>query len=244
MYYFHGFNMCISNFIEQQLLGVHARLTERVTTIVKENGGHIDSHFMDDYAVTEYPPIVVFKDSNGYNRYGGYEAAHLVSIFLRRDELFCTLNGEAGENFEQPVTSIQIEGLLEILKWFHESGIQIVDEEEILVCNECGSTDVQEQAWVEVNTKVYVGFNGDDRDDRWCEECEEHNRLCSMKEFSEKMQEWWGSTDFKQMERITDFRQFDFSPEDGCQGFVDACNNWWNDRTYDEKRIIWKENNE
>ncbi len=136
--------MCISNFIEQQLLGVRERLARRITTIVKENGGHIDSHFMDDETITEYPPVVVSKDSNGYNRYGGYEAATLVSIFLREDILYCMLNGEAGENFEQPMSSIQIEGLLEILKWFKESEIPIVDEEEILVCNECGSMDIQE----------------------------------------------------------------------------------------------------
>lgn len=244
MYYFHGIDMCIINFIEQQLLGVRARLTGRITAIVKENGGHINSHFMDDEMVTVYPPVVVSKDSNGYNRYGGYEAAHLVSVFLRRDELFCILNGEAGENFEQSVSSIPIEGLLEILKWFKESGIPVVDEEEILVCNECGSTDVQEQAWVDANTKSYIGFNGDDRDDRWCEECDGHNLLCNMKKFKEKMQRWWDSADFKEMERITGFCKIDFSPEDGYQDFVDACNDWWNSKSYDEKRIIWKENNE
>lgn len=231
-------------FMRRRQDSVRVWLTERITATVRNNGNRICSHFMDDDAVTEYPPIVVSNDSNGYNRYGGYEAATLVGVFLREDVLYCLLNGEAGENFEQSIDSIQVEGLFEIFKWLNESGLSAINNEEVLVCVKCGSTDIQEQAWVDANTKAYIGFNGDERDDRWCEECKEHNRLCSMKEFSEKIHEWWGSTSFKEMERITGFRQIDFSPEEGYQDFVDACNNWWNSKSYDEKRIIWKENNE
>lgn len=54
------------------------------------------------------------------------------------------------------------------------------------------------------------------------------------------MQEWWQGLEFKEMEQVTGFRQTDFSPEDGYQEFVDACEKWWNGKSYDEKRIIWK----
>ena len=56
------------------------------------------------------------------------------------------------------------------------------------------------------------------------------------------MQAWWDSTDFRQMERITGFREADFPAEEGNQAFVDACESWWNEKSYDEKRAIWKQN--
>jgi len=52
--------------------------------------------------------------------------------------------------------------------------------------------------------------------------------------------DWWGGTDFKEMERITGYRQLDFDPEDGYQAFVDACDKWWNEQTPDEKIALWK----
>jgi hypothetical protein len=51
---------------------------------------------------------------------------------------------------------------------------------------------------------------------------------CSeWEELRDKAQEWWGLTDFETMERITGYSQADFSPEDGYQDFVDACDAWW-----------------
>lgn len=57
------------------------------------------------------------------------------------------------------------------------------------------------------------------------------------------MEAWWGDTDFPTMESVTGYRQDDFSPEDGYQDFVDACNEWWKAKSYDEKRAIFKEHN-
>ena len=57
------------------------------------------------------------------------------------------------------------------------------------------------------------------------------------------MEAWWGETDFREMERITGFCQDDFSPEDGYQDFVDACSEWWEKMTYDEKRAVFNEHN-
>ncbi len=51
------------------------------------------------------------------------------------------------------------------------------------------------------------------------------------------MQEWWDSLDSNQMEKITGYRQ------NKRQAFVNACNIWWENKNYDEKRKIWKEHN-
>lgn len=47
--------------------------------------------------------------------------------------------------------------------------------------------------------------------------------------------EWWAECDFMLMERVTGFRQDDFSEEDGYAEFVDACDEWWNDLTDEDK---------
>ncbi len=44
---------------------------------------------------------------------------------------------------------------------------------------------------------------------------------------NEMLNNWWGQVDFREMEKISKYRQSDFSPEDGCQDFVDACDEWW-----------------
>lgn len=51
--------------------------------------------------------------------------------------------------------------------------------------------------------------------------------------------EWWGNCDFKVMELITGFRQIDFDPEDGYQDFVDACDEWWDNLSFADKRAIY-----
>ena len=117
------------------------------------------------------------------------------------------------------------------------------EERDLWVCEICGSTDIQTQAWVDPNIHEYIGETGIDRDDNWCGECEEHNYFCTKTEFIERMEAWWGDTDFPTMEKVTNLRQDDFSPEDGYQDFVDACNKWWEAKSYDEKRTIYKEQN-
>ena len=118
-----------------------------------------------------------------------------------------------------------------------------MEERDLIVCEECGSTEIQTQAWVDANTHEYIGETGIDRDDNWCNECEAHNYFCTKTEFVERMEAWWGDADFPTMERVTGYRQDDFSPEDGYQDFVDACNEWWKAQSYDEKRAIFKELN-
>jgi hypothetical protein len=48
-----------------------------------------------------------------------------------------------------------------------------IDAEEIYVCKECGSEDVEETAWVKVNGKKVVGGDGPS-DEVWCPICQFH----------------------------------------------------------------------
>lgn len=47
----------------------------------------------------------------------------------------------------------------------------------MLVCNECGSTQVQVLAWVDANTNEYMGESF--TKEAWCDNCEE---TCSLRE--------------------------------------------------------------
>lgn len=64
-----------------------------------------------------------------------------------------------------------------------------------------------------------------------------------LKNTLKKIQNWWQNCDFLLMEEITGFKQTDFNPEDGYQEFVDACDNWWKEKSISEKLKIYKEFN-
>ena len=81
-------------------------------------------HFWLDEVAEEYEnsPIVVTQNKE-YCTYGGYDANTVYELFINSEGgLFCTLNGEAGENFDEPVDYIQIEGLIDIKHWLEEQG--------------------------------------------------------------------------------------------------------------------------
>jgi len=45
-----------------------------------------------------------------------------------------------------------------------------------LVCEECGGTNIQTKAWVDPNGNGdYIDLmEGDDDDDNWCDDCQDH----------------------------------------------------------------------
>jgi len=114
------------------------------------------------------------------------------------------------------------------------------DDEDVYVCEVCGSTKVEITAWVDANTSEYVS---DSDDGEWCSECEAHNTLITLKEFKKQMQSWWESCEFKVMEQITGLKECDYSSGDGSQTFVDAATQWWNGQDYDRKRKIYNKQN-
>lgn len=44
-------------------------------------------------------------------------------------------------------------------------------------CSVCGSTDVEFKVWIKANGGKESDTNGIDRDEQWCCNCEEHNKL-------------------------------------------------------------------
>ena len=207
-----------------------------IGTFYRNRGVHYRESGSPEY---ETSPIVVVHNPVFYG-YGGYEGATVYELFIDGNgKLLCTLNGEAGEDFDEPAENVQTEGLLNITHWLEEYGFipDDTDDDGITVCDGCGSDNIQTQAWVDPNTRMFIGTTGIDRDDNWCDECEDHLPFTTLKEFKGRMQEWWDSLDSNQMEKITGYRQ------NMRQAFVKACNIWWGNKNYDEKRKIWKEHN-
>lgn len=82
-------------------------------------------HFRhDDENEEEYDdaPVVVIHNT-AYGSYGGFEGNTVYELFIDTDgELLCTLNGEAGETFDELIEHVQVEGLLEIAHWLETYG--------------------------------------------------------------------------------------------------------------------------
>lgn len=228
------------NAIRDEALGlIRSAVTEHkvIGTFYKNLG----EHYSHDQEPEEYDstPIVVTHNTD-FGTYGGYEAATAYELFTdERGRLLCTLNGEAGEDFDEPLEHIQTEGLLCIVEWLIEHGFVTDDPWR---CEECGSLAVQEQIWVDTNTHAACS-QAYNRDENYCCNCNENTYHVRESELLRNINEWWHSQDFRQMERLTGYRQNDFgSEEDGCQAFVDACDNWWNALSNEEKIGVWKDN--
>ena len=83
---------------------------------------NLGEHYSHEQEPEEYDssPIVVIHNTD-FGAYGGYEAATVYELFTdERGRLLCTLNGEACEDFDEPLEHIQTEGLLCVVEWLVE----------------------------------------------------------------------------------------------------------------------------
>lgn len=106
-------------------------------------------------------------------------------------------------------------------------------------CTECGSTDVEIKVWSKVNEGGRYGGDCEEFDRSFCNDCNSHVRVQPTSSLLESAEQWWQENDFRQLEKLTGLRQDDFSPEDGYQEFVDACNDWWRKLSPQEKITTW-----
>lgn len=112
-------------------------------------------------------------------------------------------------------------------------------DDDILVCDSCGSRQIEIQAWVDANSSEYLSDLENGMSGQHCAECEASVNFCTLTEYKQRMEDWWKDLDFITMESITGLREADFSSEDGSQSFVDACNDWWNGQDYDIQRELY-----
>ena len=148
----------------------------------------------------------------------------------------------AAERFYAELTDHYREKLVEraVSLYAGKARHKLPDDSKILVCSECGSTQIEIQAWVDVNTNEY---HSDVDDDIWCLLCKDNVGTCTKHDYTEMMQEWWKSNDTDKLEYLTGLKASDFSSDNSGQTFAEASNEWWNSKSYDEKRNIYQANN-
>lgn len=146
-------------------------------------------------------------------------------------------DGISGQLFSTIVTIDFADTDEKIRVWIEKWG-----KEGVIVCNNCGSIDIQNKAWVDSNTGESVSDADFDTDDNWCGECEQHGRFTTLEDFERKMDGWFNGADFKTMEKMFGLRHEDFDEEDGYQAFVDTCETRWDGLSYEGKRGLYNAN--
>lgn len=110
--------------IRKQYIQMIRYAVEKENNIIGTFYRNRGKHYRDDEESPEYDtsPIIVIHNAEYYS-YGGYEADTLYELFINSDkQLFCTLNGDVSEEFNEPIEHVQIEGLVDIAHWLAEQG--------------------------------------------------------------------------------------------------------------------------
>lgn len=208
---------------------------------------NLGEHYSHDQEPEEYDssPIVVIHNAD-FGAYGGYEAATVYELFTdERGRLLCTLNGEAGEDFDEPIEHIQTEGLLCIVEWLVEYGF--IDDDPWR-CEACGSLSVQANVWIDSNTKEVIQ-GAHNRDEHHCADCDANTCQIRESELLRNIDEWWRTLESVVKEDISGIHFEDFNT--GYTGselqqadirFIEACRLWWEKKTNVEKIHLWNEN--
>jgi len=55
-----------------------------------------------------------------------------------------------------------------------------------IVCEECGSDQIQTLEWIDVNTGDRNGHGPDDLNSNWCDECQDHVYFMNEEDYLEK----------------------------------------------------------
>lgn len=122
--------------------------------------------------------------------------------------------------------------------------LMIVDDDtpatetsEVLRCEECGSTEVQIQAWVDPNQNNKFISDCEDDKSSWCDDCETHVRAVPHSEFMEDViNYWWKQCNGEDREVVTGLDDNDFCSDEDYQC---ACDAIWNAKNDEEKIAIW-----
>ena len=75
---------------------------------------------------------------------------------------------------------------------------------------------------------IYIAQIDDSDDDFWCDSCEEAHYFVSMKEYKERMYQWWKHLDLEENKRLS--------------GDAEDLDAWWNSLSFDQQRELYKKN--
>lgn len=231
------------------IVGFQCRLDtireEAVATIMNAVAEHkvigtfyrnLGEHYRLDNEGKEYdssPAVVTHNDSFG--TYGGYKAATVYELFFdKQSRLRCTLNGEAGENFDEPIEHIQTEGLLRIVEWLVEYGFVADDPWR---CETCGSLAVQANVWIDANTHGVI-VSAQNRSEHYCRDCCANVYLVRQSELLRNIRRWFDTAPAHALAYLSGYRPEDYADE---ALFRRACLEYWETLSIKKKIAAWDE---
>jgi hypothetical protein len=187
---------------KEQLKNFRSRLIQVIREAVEKESGCIGTFYKNRGSryylcpeKEEYDdsPIVVVHNSL-IDMYGGFVAATVFDLYEDTGlRLMCTINSEAGEDWDEPLERVQTEGLIEIAKWLQKQGFVSENKDNPYRCRKCGSKNVQRMAWVHPNEDnrldEYTGYC-DEEEENWCDKCEEYVELMPEDEFMNEIEAW------------------------------------------------------
>lgn len=246
--------------MKNQMNNIRQTLTETIRDVVEKEHNCIGTFYKNKgkrYFVSlikeEYDdsPIVVAHIPN-LDTYGSFIAATVFELYIDTEScLKCTLNGESGEDWDEVIENIQIEGLTSIMEWLQKNGFISTEPDNPYRCANCGSINVQKMAWVCPNeNNKYLDYCSDDdeEDDNWCEDCEEHFELTPEDKLLVEMGEWWSHLDMYSKEKIAGLWLLDYynadTGETNEQDFKADCMKFWSELSKEQKIETWKTNKE
>lgn len=122
---------------------------------------------------------------------------------------------------------------------FKKKGVQVERSLDTLYCPKCGSSDVEERAWVNPNTSEIRYNDSIEEEDCWCNSCEEHVMLCTLSELWEMFGEILVNNDD---EIESDFMQFKAGTSrfDVWHWFDERCPNNLHDDLMFPNTVNWE----
>lgn len=61
-------------------------------------------------------------------------------------------------------------------------------ENNTLVCDKCGSDEIEQRAWLKVNTKKFMEWYDESDSACYCPKCGEHTTLCTSLAYQQKQE--------------------------------------------------------
>lgn len=197
---------------------------------------NLGEHYRHDAGTEKYdssPVVVTHNDSFG--AYGGYEAATVYELFFdKQSRLRCTLNGEAGEDFDELIEHIQTEGLLRIVEWLVEHGFVADDPWR---CETCGSLAVQANVWIDANTHGVI-VPAQNRSEHYCRDCCANVYLVRQSELLRNIRRWFDTAPAHALAYLSGYRPEDYADE---ALFRRACLKYWETLSIKKKIAAWDE---
>ena len=104
-------------------------------------------------------------------------------------------------------------------------------------CDECGSTNVQIQAWVRPNQNHQYVSDCEDLEYSWCDDCHFGVEVTAYNSVVEPADNWWNDeATGEDKEVVSGLNDSDFDSE---EKYNEACNAIWEQKSDEEKVAIW-----